>query len=98
MASSGATDDRYYACPECQVGIMDLEYVTYLTFRGGEMITVPNFPAWICDLCGRRAYDPDAVSWLNILLSAKPGRKMSKPSGSGPRAGSEKPSSPAVSE
>jgi YgiT-type zinc finger domain-containing protein len=96
MASSGAPEDRYYACPKCQVGIMDLEYVTYLTFRGGEMITVPNFPAWICDVCGRRAYDPDAVSWLNILLSAKPGRRATKSGGS--RPGAEKPSSPAVSE
>jgi YgiT-type zinc finger domain-containing protein len=96
MTPIDAMDDRYYACPECQVGIMDLAYVTYLTFRGGEMITVPNFPAWICDVCGRRAYDPDAVSWLNILLNVNSKRKSAKPSG--PRHRSDEPSSPTVSE
>jgi len=96
MAAASMSEDRYYACPECQVGIMDLEYVTYLTFRGGEMITVPNFPAWICDVCGRRAYDPDAVSWLNILLNVNSRRKTAKPSG--PQRRSEEPSSPTVSE
>jgi YgiT-type zinc finger domain-containing protein len=59
-----------YTCPECQAGILQLEHITYLTWLAGELITVPDFPAWICDVCGRCDYDPQAISWLNILLNA----------------------------
>ncbi|MCJ7703628.1 MAG: YgiT-type zinc finger protein [Anaerolineales bacterium] len=59
-----------YTCPECQAGIMGLAYITYFTWLGAELITVPDFPAWICDVCGRRDYDSQAVSWLNTLLNA----------------------------
>jgi YgiT-type zinc finger domain-containing protein len=63
------TPERY-TCPECQAGIMRLEHITYLTWLVGELITVPDFPAWICDVCGRREYDTRAISRLNILLNA----------------------------
>lgn len=96
MASKETTEDQYYSCPECQVGIMDLDYITYLTHRGGDLIAVPNFPAWICDVCGRRAYDPQAISWLNILLNANPNRQRARRRGS--HAPAEKPSPPTVSE
>lgn len=55
-------------CPECQSGVMHLEYLTYFTWLNEELITVPNFPAWVCDLCGRRDYDSRAITWLNTLL------------------------------
>ena len=41
-------------CSECQAGMMRLHFITYFTWLGEELITVPNFPAWICDVCGRR--------------------------------------------
>jgi YgiT-type zinc finger domain-containing protein len=63
-----------YPCNECQAGVLSLRYVTYLTWLGEEMITVPNFPAWICDMCGRREYDERAVNWLSTLLSPNAGR------------------------
>ncbi|MEJ5223742.1 MAG: YgiT-type zinc finger protein, partial [Anaerolineales bacterium] len=63
-----------YPCNACQAGVLSLRYVTYLTWLGEEMITVPNFPAWGCDVCGRREYDERAVSWLNTLLSPNAGR------------------------
>jgi len=55
-------------CPECHAGLMHLEHITYFTWLTGELITVPDFPAWVCDVCGRREYDAQAVSWLNVLL------------------------------
>lgn len=65
-------------CNECQAGMMQVNYITYFTWLGEELITVPNFPAWICDVCGRREYDERAISWLTMLLSPNAGRPTSK--------------------
>ncbi|MFQ5616932.1 MAG: YgiT-type zinc finger protein [Anaerolineales bacterium] len=59
-----------YRCAECPVGIRRLRYLTYFTWFRDQFITVPNFPAWVCDICGRREYDVRAISWLNTLLSS----------------------------
>ena len=65
-------------CNECQAGMMQVRYITYFTWLGEELITVPNFPAWVCDVCGRRDYDERAISWLTMLLSPNAGRPTSK--------------------
>jgi YgiT-type zinc finger domain-containing protein len=71
-------------CNECHSGVMHLRYLTYFTWLDSELVSVPNFPAWVCDVCGRREYDPRAVSWLNTLLNPSAGkrpvpRRKSKP-------------------
>jgi YgiT-type zinc finger domain-containing protein len=63
-------------CKECQAGVMRLEYITYFTWLDEQLVTVPNFPAWVCDMCGRRDYDPRAISWLNTLLNPATGRRQ----------------------
>lgn len=65
-------------CRECQAGMMQVHYITYFTWLGEELITVPNFPAWVCDMCGRREYDERAITWLTMLLSPNAGRSTSK--------------------
>ena len=65
-------------CNECQAGMMHVHYITYFTWLGDELITVPNFPAWICDVCGRREYDERAITWLTMLLSPNAGKPTSK--------------------
>lgn len=62
-------------CPECRSGVMHLRYITYFTWLSGELVTVPNFPAWTCDVCGRREYDSRAVSWLNTMLNPAAGKR-----------------------
>jgi len=62
-------------CPECHAGVYHLEYLTYFTWLNEELVTVPNFPSWVCDVCGRRDYDSRAISWLNTLLSPNAGRR-----------------------
>jgi len=57
---------------------MQVRYLTYFTWLGEELITVPNFPAWVCDVCGRREYDERAISWLTMLLSPNTGKPTSK--------------------
>jgi hypothetical protein len=54
------------------------------------LITVPHFPAWVCDVCGKREYDEKAISWLTMLLSPDAGRptqRHRKPPLSRPRTG-----------
>jgi YgiT-type zinc finger domain-containing protein len=53
---------------------MHRRHVTYFTWLGTELITVPNFPAWVCDLCGKREYDERAVSLLAMLLNPEAGK------------------------
>lgn len=65
-------------CTECQAGQMHKQYLTYFTWLGEDLITVPNFPAWICDVCGRRLYDNQAVTRLNLLLTPNAGKATPK--------------------
>jgi YgiT-type zinc finger domain-containing protein len=65
-------------CNECQAGMMRLRFITYFTWLGEELITAPNFPAWVCDVCGRREYDEKAISWLTMLLNPNAGRPTRK--------------------
>jgi YgiT-type zinc finger domain-containing protein len=83
------TDDGVYTpipCRECQAGQLHRKLVTYFTWLGDELITVPDFPAWICDVCGRREYDPQAINHLSLLLSPNTGkppkhrRRINRPS------------------
>lgn len=60
-------------CPECQAGKMHRTVVTYLTYIGEELISVPDFPAWVCDICGRREYDQTALNQLSLILSPTAG-------------------------
>ncbi len=66
-------------CTECQAGQMHKRYVTYFTWLADELITVSNFPAWVCDMCGRREYDTHAINWLNLLLNPNAGQPSPAP-------------------
>lgn len=65
-------DSKY--CPECQVGVFHSDGATYYTWIDDELITVPNFPCWVCDVCGHRDWDHSALMQLNILLSPNAGQ------------------------
>jgi YgiT-type zinc finger domain-containing protein len=63
-----------FPCSECQAGVMHLRHITYFTWLDEELVTVPNFPAWVCDMCGRREYDARAISWLSTILNPETGK------------------------
>lgn len=65
---------RNIQCTECPAGNLHLRHITYFTWLGEELVTVPNFPAWICDMCGKREYDERAITWLAMLLSPNAGK------------------------
>ncbi len=69
-----SSDRTTIPCTECQAGQMHRNYVAYFTWLGDELITVPDFPAWVCDVCGRREYDPYALNQLNLLLNPSAGK------------------------
>ncbi len=71
--------DDTMPCTECQAGQMHREYVTYFTWLGDELITVPDFPAWMCDVCGRREYDVHALNQLSLLLAPNAGNPNPRP-------------------
>ena len=48
--------------------------ITYFTWLVDELITVPNFPAWVCDVCGRREYDQHAINEISLLLAPHAGK------------------------
>ena len=43
--------------------------VTYFTWLSEDLITVPDFPAWVCDICGRLEYDHESLNDLALLLN-----------------------------
>lgn len=65
--------DQVFPCAECQAGQMHRHLVVYYTWIGDDLITVPDFPAWVCDFCGRREYDMSALSQLSLILSPNAG-------------------------
>lgn len=74
--SESATSD--YHCTECIAGVRRLQYLTYFTWYRDQLITVPNFPAWVCDICGKRDYDTKAVSWLQTILNTHKNRSFNR--------------------
>ena len=61
-------------CNACPAGVMHMRHVTYFTWLGDELVTAPNFPAWVCDMCGKREYDGQAVSILAMILNPEAGK------------------------
>lgn len=72
--SAPSESPKAIPCNECPAGVMHMRHITYFTWLGEELITVPNFPAWVCDMCGKREYDGRAISWLAMLLNPNAGR------------------------
>jgi YgiT-type zinc finger domain-containing protein len=65
---------NFIPCNECQAGQMHRKFVTYYTWLSDELITIPDFPAWVCDVCGRCEYDGTALNQLNLLLNPNAGK------------------------
>ncbi len=56
-------------CIECQTGVHQLRHITFFAWLDDDLITVPNFPAYVCDVCGRLEYDNKSIFWLNSILN-----------------------------
>ncbi len=60
-----------YVCPQCQTGTLQLRRVVFAKWYGGQFVTMPNFPGWVCDVCGACEYDAVALEQINTLLGAE---------------------------
>jgi YgiT-type zinc finger domain-containing protein len=78
MSQTNSFFSESYPCAECRAGILQPRHVTYYTWLGNELISVPHFPAWVCDVCGRREYDSKAILWLNMILDPNAGKPTAK--------------------
>lgn len=56
------------ACPHCQAGSLTLRRVVYARWYGPQFVTIPNFPGWVCDVCGNLEYDRAALEQVRLVL------------------------------
>jgi YgiT-type zinc finger domain-containing protein len=62
-----------YPCPTCQIGYYQSDKTTYLCLHRGMLVSVPDMPVWMCDICGHEEFDRDAVAQLEALLGPPDG-------------------------
>ncbi len=60
-----------YVCPHCQTGTLRPRRVVFARWHGDQFITIPNFPGWVCDVCGEREYDAVALEQVQSVLGAE---------------------------
>jgi YgiT-type zinc finger domain-containing protein len=57
-----------FICPQCQMGTLQPKPVAFAQWFEGQFITIPNFPGWVCDICGACEYDAAALEQLETIL------------------------------
>ena len=55
-------------CPTCRIGRLTPRTMAYIEWHGKNLLVVDRMPVQICDVCGERDYDEDAVENLQQLL------------------------------
>jgi YgiT-type zinc finger domain-containing protein len=71
------------------MGHLDLRLATYVEQYGETLISVPNTPAWVCDVCHDRQFDPASIQRIELLVGQagpppnryrpNPERKIARP-------------------
>jgi len=98
MTLPSTNSNTTYPCNECPAGVLHRTAVTYFTWIGDELITVPDFPAWVCDVCGRREYDMHALARLSLMLTPNTGKGNRPPRAHPRKKSSPKPPQPSTNE
>ena len=57
-------------CMDCRIGKMTQKKVTHVVWVRDAFIMVPDFPARVCDFCGKREFDGQALARLYWMLNA----------------------------
>lgn len=69
-------------CTECLVGTIQPARSFYCQWSNGHFVAAPDFPAWICDVCGWREYEREAVVDLQTLIDlnlSQPKPRVARP-------------------
>lgn len=61
------TNQDKHACPRCQIGTMQPTTATYTAMYRGSLLSIPNIPAWTCDICQYTEYEDMAMGRLEAL-------------------------------
>jgi len=62
-------------CPYCHTGRLQRRDMVYVQWHGDALLVVDRMPAIVCDVCGERAYDEQAMEYLQRLLwTSAPGQ------------------------
>jgi YgiT-type zinc finger domain-containing protein len=67
-------------CPYCHTGRLRRRDMAYVQWHGDALLVVDRMPAIICDVCGEKAYDEQAVEHLQQLLWANASGQLSSSS------------------
>ena len=75
-------NDSLHSCTNCHIGTLQRQAATYAAWHGDEFVVVPAAPAWVCDVCGERTFDLDALDALLPLIGpASPLADADEPTG-----------------
>ena len=59
------------SCPRCQIGYLQPEKATYAYVHNGMLLSVPNMPAWKCDICQYQEFEHQTIARLEALLGIR---------------------------
>ncbi len=59
-------------CPSCRIGRLGKRSMAYIEWHGRNLLIANRMPAHVCDVCGERIYDDNALENLQRLLWSKP--------------------------
>jgi YgiT-type zinc finger domain-containing protein len=62
------SSNDHITCPTCHMGHLDLRLTTYVQQYGETLISVPNTPAWVCDVCRDRQFDGASIQRIELLV------------------------------
>lgn len=60
--------DFAFYCPRCQHGHCRPGRATFVRLHGGMVVSAPDTPAYVCDVCAYTEFEREAVRQLNKLL------------------------------
>lgn len=55
-------------CPHCEIGHLHLHHRAYVSVQYEMLISVPDMPTYICDVCGYQEYERAALRQLEALV------------------------------
>ena len=55
-------------CENCRIGRYRPATLSYVTDLDGDVLIIPNVPAYVCDVCRRSQYDPGYMIFVQHLL------------------------------
>ncbi len=83
MPTENENPRQVSTCPHCLAGTLNLKRLVYARWYGRHFVTIPNFPSWVCDVCGSLEHDAAALEQVRIIF----GREASAAPGAARRGG-----------